>query len=53
MKFLDGWSVAQKWLDFGGDKDHDPEPGSVSWSVSRGFLKDSLFTIVIPIDSQE
>jgi len=38
-------------LDFGGDVDHNPDPGFVD--ADREILTDSLFATAIPIDGEE
>jgi len=52
MKFFGGVGHDPKnnWWDFGGDTNHDPDPGHLDPAI---FSKDSLFTIVMPINSQE
>jgi len=42
-------------LEFNGDPDHNLDRGSWIWITIwiKEFLKDSLFTIAIPIDSLE
>ena len=39
-------------LDFGGNPDHDPDPRILQPEPGM-FLKDTSFTAVMPIDSQE
>jgi len=42
-------------LDFGGDSNHNPDPGFLNPDRDgiQNFLKDSLFIIATRIDSQE
>jgi len=54
LKFYGG--VGGTILDFGGDLDRSPDPGVLDPNhdvMIHRFLKDFLFTVAIPVDSQE